>query len=226
MHLDLEGGPPDKATLRCLLLTAVGAARARGITGRDALLDQAQAAVARWADENHQTVDLARARERMLRFAGGPNAYFWDQPISEREPLPTGLAALIEYAWRNYEPVLWAEDIAQDAVPHAVWPTVARALRERGSPDPRAWWLAEAIEMAAAREGDTFEIVKAWSEGRLSATDASSALGYDDRNLNVLIASAREYRLPYPDPLPALPDSAERIERAAALIRAARETRP
>ncbi|QCO07485.1 hypothetical protein [Azospirillum argentinense] len=153
MHVDLEGGTPDKSTLRSLLLTAVGEARARGITGRDALLDHAQHAVARWADEHRQTVDLAQARQRMLQFAGGPDARFWEEPIPEmQEPLPEGLAALIEYAWRNYEQVLWAEDIAQDAVPHAVWPTVARALRERGAPDPRAVWLADAIVSSGAGE--------------------------------------------------------------------------
>ncbi|PGH59228.1 hypothetical protein CRT60_00925 [Azospirillum palustre] len=151
MHLD--SGTPDKATLRALLLTAVGAARAQGINGRDALLDHAQAAVARWADEHRQTVDLAQIRRRMLHFAGGPNARFWEEPIPpEQEPLPKGLAALIDHAWRYHEPVLWAEDIDRDADPRAVWPAVAKAVRERGAPDPRAIWLADAIAAAAIGE--------------------------------------------------------------------------
>ncbi|ALG75710.1 hypothetical protein [Azospirillum thiophilum] len=152
MHLDLEGGAPDKATLRSLLLQSVGEARAQGITGRDALLDHAQAAVARWADEYHQTVDLAQTRARMLRFAGGVNAAFWDQPIPEREALSEGLAALIDHAWRNYASCLWAEDLAQDDDPQSVWPAVAWALRTRGAPDPRAVWLADAIEAAGTGE--------------------------------------------------------------------------
>ncbi|MBP2315503.1 hypothetical protein [Azospirillum soli] len=152
MQVDLEGGTPDKATLRSLLLQSIGEARSRGITGCDALLDQAQAAVGRWADEHHQTVDLAQVRQRMLRFAGGPDARIWSEPIPPREPLPAGLAALIEHAWRSHEACLWAEDIDRDADPRAIWLVVARALRERGSPDPRAWWLAGAIERAAADE--------------------------------------------------------------------------
>ncbi len=68
---------------------------------------------------------------------------------------------------------------------------------------------------------DEQDVMRRWSAGEISATEASLALGREDRDHYFLIEKLKEYGLPYPDPLADLPDHAERVRKAAQLFRTA-----
>lgn len=147
---------PNIHVLRSAFQRGVGAARARGTTGCTALLDAAVAEVVAWGTERPRyPLDVDGARAALLAMGGGPGGTLWNEAVPESESLPEGLEALVEYAVENYGlPCMWfANRPHLAATPRTSWGAITEMLRNYGGPDPRPFWLADAIERAAAEEG-------------------------------------------------------------------------
>ena len=133
----------------------VGAARARGMIGFEPLLEVTMAELDAWAAARPgYRYDRDAACNALLVVSGGAQASLWTDPNPAPEPLPEGLEALVCHAVTRWGAgTMWSAPRERYiANPKGSWRVVARLLRENGGPDPRPYWLAEAIEHAAAAE--------------------------------------------------------------------------
>jgi hypothetical protein len=143
---------PNSFVIRDALFRGIGKARAAGLVGREALLDAALRELDAWSNANGVTIDVDESRIALEAKAGGERSEIWAESVPVREDLPEGLEALVSFAIARYgTTTMWWMDRARlVASPRESWPSVVRALRENGGPDPRPFWLAEAIERSAA----------------------------------------------------------------------------
>jgi hypothetical protein len=143
---------PNSFVIRDALFRGIGKARAAGLVGREALLDAALRELDAWSNANGVTIDVDESRIALEAKAGGDRSDMWAEPVPAREDLPEGLKALVNFAVAQYgTATMWWMDRARVvASPREYWPSVVRALREKGGPDPRPFWLADAIERSAA----------------------------------------------------------------------------
>ncbi len=146
--MPVSAGVPGRGDLLRYMHYAVGEARARGAVGREDLLAAATLAVRTAYGDG---LDEEITRGRLVDLAGGPDAAIWSAPNPLPDDLPDGLEALVTWAWRHHHALLFAEEVPVGGDPWTIWPAVVAALCARGGPDPRPFWLANALEDAAGR---------------------------------------------------------------------------
>lgn len=144
---------PNHFVLRAALFRGVGQARAAGITDRSSLVSAALDELAAWASQAEVSLAVDQCRVALIDVAGGPGAAIWNEPLPPRDTLPAGLDELVRFAIERYgaSTMWWMDRSRALRAPQDSWKSVVAALRNHGGPDPRPFWLAQAIEQSAAK---------------------------------------------------------------------------